>query len=89
MNTYLAECSGTGRNGRCLSSPGMKSRYNPVCGRDRFKQGIGASIIELFSLACAECGHGDFIAKSPLGLNGTRIFLVSTFFAKRMTNNVN
>jgi hypothetical protein len=36
-----------------------------LCGHDRFKIGSGASIIGLYSLACAECGHVEFFATTP------------------------
>ena len=36
-----------------------------LCGHDRFKVGSGASVIGLYSLACAECGHVEFFAQTP------------------------
>jgi len=36
-----------------------------LCGHDRFKLGSGASIIGLYSLACAECSHVEFFGQTP------------------------
>jgi hypothetical protein len=37
----------------------------PFCGHDRFALGSGASIMGLYTLACADCGRVEFFAKLP------------------------